>query len=286
MTDEKLEKILQQTLIPEVADEDIYLYRKVRKSRKKFVKIFAAVAACLALILGINASGTFTIGTDKDTDQTVAENSPFVITCYAKELEKGVSVPLKFAGYDENGYVLNGGEDYESVAYSTGMCFKCEGDNIATVTYSIKGAVFVVSEKKGADIITDYTEYTGEYINAGGTAPEGCKEDENDEENYDIRELSSYTLAYDKQESDTSIFDIKGMKKNKKIYDMLFGFGSVDDKVDGITELTDDVVITCTVTYNNGTSESKEIVLKGMKEAIKNDGEQPYEVADFACELK
>lgn len=42
-----------------------------------------------ALILGINASGTFTIGTDKDTDQTVAENSPFVITCYAKELEKG-----------------------------------------------------------------------------------------------------------------------------------------------------------------------------------------------------
>lgn len=107
MTDEKLEKILQQTLIPKVADEDIYLYRKVRKSRKKFVKIFAAVAACLALILGINASGTFTIGTDKDTDQTVAENSPFVITCYAKELEKGVSVPLKFAGYDENGYVIN-----------------------------------------------------------------------------------------------------------------------------------------------------------------------------------
>ena len=51
MTDEKLEKILQQTLIPEVADEDIYLYRKVRKSRKKFVKIFAAVAACLALSL-------------------------------------------------------------------------------------------------------------------------------------------------------------------------------------------------------------------------------------------
>ena len=50
MTDEKLEKILQQTLIPKVADEDIYLYRKVRKSRKKFVKIFAAVAACLALI--------------------------------------------------------------------------------------------------------------------------------------------------------------------------------------------------------------------------------------------
>ena len=189
MTDEKLEKILQQTLIPEVADEDIYLYRKVRKSRKKFVKIFAAVAACLALILGINASGTFTIGTDKDTDQTVAENSPFVITCYAKELEKGGSVPLKFAGYDENGYVINQGEDGESIAYNTGMRFKCEGDNIATVTYSIKGAVFWICEKHGNSIITDCTEYTGEYFNAGGFAPEGCKEDETDEENYDIREL-------------------------------------------------------------------------------------------------
>ena len=212
MTDEKLEKILQQTLIPKVADEDIYLYRKVRKSRKKFVKIFAAVAACLALILGINASGTFTIGTDKDTDQTVAENSPFVITCYAKDWKRGY-VPLKFAGYDENGYVINRGEDGESVAYNTGIRFKCEGDNIATVTYSIKGAAFWICEKHGNSIITDCTEYTGKYFNAGGFAPEGCKEDETDEENYDIRELSSYTLAYDKQESDTSIFAIKGMKK-------------------------------------------------------------------------
>lgn len=285
MTDEKLEKILQQTLIPEVADEDIYLYRKVRKSRKKFVKIFAAVAACLALILGINASGTFTIGTDKDTDQTVAENSPFVITCYAKELEKGVSVPLKFAGYDKNGYVINGGEDGESVAYNTGMRFKCEGDNIATVTYSINGAAFWICEKHGNSIITDCTEYTGEYFNAGGFAPKGCKEDETDEENYDIRELSSYTLAYDKQESDTSIFAIKGIKKNKKIYE-LFESDFVDDNVEGITKLTDDVVITCTVTYNDGTSESKEIGLKGIKETIKDDGEQPCEVADFACELK
>ena len=45
-------------------------------------------------------------------------------------------------------------------------------------------------------------------------------------------------------------------------------------------------MITCTVTYNDGTSESKEIGLKGIKETIKNDGEQPCEVADFACELK
>jgi two-component system phosphate regulon sensor histidine kinase PhoR len=85
------------------------------------------------------------------------------------------------------------------------------------------------------------------------------KEDETDEENYDIRELSSYTLAYDKQESDTSIFAIKGMKKNKNIYE-LFESDFVDDNVEGITKLTDDVVITCTVTYNDGTSESKDIM--------------------------
>ena len=183
------------------------------------------------------------------------------------------------------GYVINRGEDGESVAYNTGIRFKCEGDNIATVTYSIKGAAFWICEKHGNSIITDCTEYTGKYFNAGGFAPEGCKEDETDEENYDIRELSSYTLAYDKQESDTSIFAIKGMKKNKNIYE-LFESDFVDDNVEGITKLTDDVVITCTVTYNDGTSESKEIGLKGIKKTIKNDGEQSCEVADFACELK
>lgn len=150
-------------------------------------------------------------------------------------------------------------EDGESVAYNTGMRFKCEGDNIATVTYSIKRAAFWICEKHGNSIITDCTEYTGEYFNAGGFAPKGCKEDETDEENYDIRELSSYTLAYDKQESDTSIFAIKGIKKNKKIYE-LFESDFVDDNVEGITKLTDDVVITCTVTYNDGTSESKDIM--------------------------
>lgn len=101
------------------------------------------------------------------------------------------------------------------------MRFKCEGDNIATVTYSIKGAAFWICEKHGNSIITDCTEYTGEYFNAGGFAPKGCKEDETDEENYDIRELSSYTLAYDKQESDTSIFAIKGIKKIRKFMSYL-----------------------------------------------------------------
>ena len=83
----------------------------------------------------------------------------------------------------------------------------------------------------------------------------------------------------------------KVLKKIRKFNDKSiqgFAFESdfVDDNVEGITKLTDDVVITCTVTYNDGTSESKEIGLKGIKETIKDDGEQPCEVADFACELK
>ena len=44
-------------------------------------------------------------------------------------------------------------------------------------------------------------------------------------------------------------------------------------------------MITCTVTYNDGTSESKEIGLKGIKKSIKIDGEQSCEVADLHVSL-
>ena len=46
MTDEKLNQILQQALTPEVQDEDIHIYKRVRKnSMKNIFKAGIAVAA-------------------------------------------------------------------------------------------------------------------------------------------------------------------------------------------------------------------------------------------------
>lgn len=295
MTDEKLDNILRQALTPDVLDEDIYIYKRVRKKNMKIKRIFKAgiaVAVCAAFIVTANISGVFapkvSVG-DTDTNTTAeATAHPFVLTCYASELKEGVQVPVSLKGDAVYGSGLCGDEDDpNAVSYMIGAQFTCEGENISSITYSINSGAIFVTEAKGDSILTDYEEYTGTELNVPDM---GFVDEDDAPSKYDHHTLSSYTVSYDRQESDTTMFGICGVKSDASIYNAVFGENaSLDDTIAAYTALMDGVEITCTVTYNDGSTDSKVIVVKGCKteSAIENeDGvEEPYDIADFAYEL-
>lgn len=293
MTDEKLDQILQQALTPYIEDDDIHIYKRVRKnSMNKIFKIGISVAACAALVFGVNVSGLFGGYIPDDRNQPgvkaeVANNNPFVLTCFAAELDEGVRVPVSLAGDVDFGSGLCGGEDGVSVSYIIGAKFACEGENIDSITYGINKGAFFVTELKGASIMTNYTDYSGPDLNCPGVAFDDSELEEGMDEyetKYEEHYVSEYTVSYDKQSSDTSMIGICGEKSDATIYNAVFGDVTLEQEVDARTSLMEGVEITCTVNYADGTADSKVIVVKGCVENGGEDGTSEY--ADFAYELK
>lgn len=293
MTDEKLDQILQQALTPDIEDDDIHIYKRVRKnSMNKIFKIGIAVAACAALIFGVNVGGLFGGYASGDRNQPgvqaeITDNNPFVLTCFAAELDEGAQVPASLAGDVDFGSGLCGGEDGSSVSYLIGAKFACEGENIDSITYRINKGAFFITELKGASILTNYTDYSGPDLNCPGVSfDDGELEEGMDESEakYDDHYVSEYTVSYDRQSSDTTMIGICGEKNDATIYNAVFGDVTLDQEVDARTSLMEGVEITCTVNYADGTADSKVIVVKGCVEKGGEDGTSEY--ANFAYELK
>ena len=293
MNDDKLEKILQQTLISDVTDEDILIYKKARRKKmKKTAKAGMAVAACAALILTANFSGVLRNVTD--TEMLDSVENEFTMTCYAAELEAGELVPASLAGETRHGYGLSGGEDGQTVAYCIGNQFKCVGENILSITYSINNGAFCIMEKKGEGIVTSYEQYTGPELNVSGMGfadSELQPGETEDDAKYESIEASSYTVSYDAQESETTMFSICGEKTDANIYNAEFGDGgTIEEEIAANSSLMEGIEITCTVTYTDGTTDSKVIIIKGCEEetAYENEdgSEEKSSFAGFAYTLK
>ena len=165
-----------------------------------------------------------------------------------------------------------------------GAKFACEGEGIDSITYHINKGAFCVTELKGASIMTDYTDYNGPELNCPAI---GFDDEEGMDESgakYEKHYVSGYTVSYDRQFSDTTIIGICGEKTDAAVYHAVFDEMSLEQEVDGHTSLMEGVEITCTVTYADGTTDSKVIVVKGCVEKGGEDG--TYEYVDFAYELK
>ena len=142
MTDERLEQILRQALVPEIDDSEIQVQKKVRNNKIKMKKIIkGGLLACAALAL-IVARG-FANGV-----QDVKSGNFFAITAYAAELPEGVisgdvlTLSAFSAGYGSSEY-LDGrfaisGQNIEKVKISTDKC------NLYTVTSLDKGEEHLV----------------------------------------------------------------------------------------------------------------------------------------------
>jgi hypothetical protein len=281
MTDEKFDQILHQALTPEVADGDIQIDRSVRKRNVKRMVTTGIAAACAALIVAANVGGLFS------ENVVVPLENPFVLTCFAAAMEEGelVQVPEIFSGNSVNGYVVCGGEDYESVSYAIGAEFICEGEEISSITYSINEGAFGVTQLTDDRLITDYVEYSGSELKYPdlGFADEALDHGrEPSESDYEKLFVSEYTVSYDRQSLATAIVGIYGEKTDGSIYQSIFGDGtSQEQNVAGYTAMVDGVEITCTVNYADGTTDSKVIGITGC---VQEEGVDS--MPGFAYELK
>ena len=277
MTDKKLDQILNQALAPEIADTEI----AVKKARRNYhmnriVKIGVSAVACAALIIVGNATAGHYMTHTNQTEQgevTVEEN-PFVICAQAAELTRDNPVYIKEAVSDTFGFMYD--DHGKKAGFILEMPLSVKGDKIKSVTYSIKNGFFeVVDKEKGDSTIIDSSAYEGapsSFVTVEETeegksvtiyaAGEATEEDREARANQ--KALSSYTVAYDKQISDNTVINICGDSVlTEKEMKALYGSADPQETADMYNKMFGDTMITCTVTFADGTTQEQKIGIGG-----------------------
>jgi hypothetical protein len=264
MTDERLDQILKQALSPEVSKEDIRLRERKRgKNMNKRIKKYIATAACAAATVAIAGIAATRNGTTSNFSADTSDDvqNPFTITVYAKELDDTNYVPLVIGG--RQSWALSGNADYGKIYYDILTDFSCQGDNIDTITYRINEGAFDLSEMADDSIIVAEAEYDGaEELRSGNL---GVVESTEGDILSVSRFLQEYTVKYDAQTNDTTSISICGEKTSKELLNAIWSddAGDYEGKAAALDELLEDVRITCTVHFTDGTSASRVITVGG-----------------------
>lgn len=257
-------------------------FQKKAKRGKTVRRTCAAVAACAALVV---AAGSWHAGQPVEQKEVATQNreeytdtilKSFMLTAKAAETGKRIEMtkgkPVAITTEDADSWVLGGNED-GTWSYCFNLPFQCEGENIDSVSYSINRGAFQVVELEGTSIIASGKE-TAESVNSGvigGSDYEAIPTT--------INYYTEYTLDYDRQESDATWINMvrddikfsdpdlpqrenKSDEDVKKVFDELFG----------------DVMITCTVHFTDGTSETIEIEPGVVITTAMKDGEEYRDV--------
>lgn len=258
-------------------------FQKKVKRGKTVRRTCAAVAACAALVV---AAGSWHAGQPVEQSEIAAQDGEehaekisklFMLTAKAAETGKRIEMtkgkPVAVITEDADSWVLGGNED-GTWSYCFNLPFQCEGENIDSVSYSINRGAFQVVELGGSSIIASGKE-TAEPVNSGligGSDYEAIPAT--------INYYTEYTLDYDRQESDATWINMvrddiklsdpdlpqsenKSDEDVKKVFDELFG----------------DVMITCTVHFTDGTSETIEIEPGVVVTTAMKNGEEYRDVA-------
>ena len=257
-------------------------FQKKAKRGKTVRRTCAAVAACAALVV---AAGSWYAGQPVDQKEIATQSGDeytetipklFMLTAKAAETGKRIEMtkgkPVAVTTEDADSWVLGGNED-GTWSYCFNLPFQCEGENIDSVSYSINRGAFQVVELEGTSIIASGKE-TAEPVNSGligGSDYEAIPTT--------ITYYTEYTLDYDRQESDATWINMvrddikfsdpdlpqrenKSDEDVKKVFDELFG----------------DAMITCTVHFTDGTSETIEIEPGVIVTTATKNGEEYREV--------
>ena len=248
--------------------------KKEELDMKRFIKPVAAAAACAAILLGYTVSGNMAVK-EGSSQQNAKDDHAFTMLVNAEELKEDSPV-LTYSGDELNTGWAMSGEDDGTVSYSLATDFACEGENIKTITYRINKGAFQIIKPESVKL-EDYgismseTEELGNVMMLPvGNFPRGILGDESlsDEEqekseNADGYGASEYTLDYTKQKPENVVFNICGKKNMGDAYHKIFGENNtVEDEKAGMDELLGDIVITCTATFTDGTTASREIVME------------------------
>lgn len=166
----------------------------------------------------------------------------FTITACASENEKtlldsGKTVPLKLGpNYTTYGF---SGTDSDGIAFQFYLPqLIVEGENIANITYSVdKYDMAIYNYSYGADGKIDKTNGTTEFG-------------------------KEYTVAYEDQLDKYFRVVVRGeVPSDEKLYHDIFEPDTAEDRVPAINKILDGVTVTCTVTYEDGTTESADIIM-------------------------
>lgn len=252
-------KALFDSVNSETKDNVIVLKPKSKKKRA-----FAAVAACLALAI---AFGAFV---SVNNIPLTKDGGGFIMTVNAE------AIP-------ENGEELIISEDNLSMSlsnsgYSVSFPVICQGNNITSVTYSAENAVLINSSEN-----LQNTEYYTYVTDAPGADIEYSPEKGN---NANTNAYISYTVAYDEQtnpqeECPSVAGDLSFLKNGQErteietalnnLFENSFEGDRAEYKKSIMDKFLNDVKLTVTVNYTDGTFESKNLKV-GCKTAPYTDG--------------
>lgn len=195
----------------------------------------------------------------------------------ATQLSVGKSVPL-LSSDKADSWVL-GGDDANGnvVDYCISMPFTCVGDHIEKITYSINNGAFQIVQPENASIIIDGQLYEGE-LSTGSIG--GDYDEENGglpSKPFETVLYRSFTLDYNRQtDEDTWINICNNRPVSKEVFDTLWGEGKrLEDMNNGIQQMLDNTVITCTVQYSDQTSQTVTIKVGSKVMSCAEAGEEP-----------
>ncbi|MCH5250594.1 MAG: hypothetical protein J1E98_11705 [Lachnospiraceae bacterium] len=264
--------LLQDVDVPEVVQKKADIaFSTIRTEenntmKKVHYKAYAAAAACAALVIFTGISTGFWNRLDSNSQEDENESistieNMFTLKVMAAELEEGEPVVLNVGGND-NSSVL-GATDNGEISYCINAPFTCEGENIETVTYSVNNGAFQIVQPTNESIIVDGQLYNYE-MNTGQIG--GYYSEENNglpSRSYKTFFYKSFTLDYDTQSDDYTWINIcNALPYDSETFNLIWGDeSSAQDTSNGINNLLDNTVITCTVNYLDGTKQSADILV-------------------------
>lgn len=305
MKDKELDQMLKKALTPSIKDDETKIRFGmedcVMRKKRNYIKPAVALVACAALVVGIaygdvaeNIMGTHILSTDLGSSATgkpdAVQNS-FTIKVKAAEvqkLEKGKEAPI--ISQKTNGSSgWSGSEDTKEISYAIESPIVCEGNQIDTITYSVNHGNFSVRQPKDNPCILEGTEYKEE-TEEGKYCDLNIEPGEASKAKLVKKSYSSFTIsAKDQQKVVVYLRDNK--KVSDKVYDRIWNTDlndekNLDVKVEGMNQVLDNLMMTCKITYKDGTSETADIAVKQKvmtyKEAYagKKDDKKIKQIAD------
>ena len=241
--------------------------------RRKFAVIAVSAAACMiAVVTAVSMKGgrmrPVPDVAEIPSDMVSTSEETFTLAIMGAELEKDKPVQLvsdssliteKYAG----DWMIEGREG-SGVSYCITVPFTCRGNNIKNVTYSINNGAFQIVQPTEESIIVDGQLYDG-VLNTGSI---GGYDDESIDGTpvsvpaYETLLYRSFTLDYQKQSDEKTWINIcNECPDNGELESMIFGDTTLESKNQGIQNMLDHTVVTCTVNYTDGTSKSADVLV-------------------------
>lgn len=254
------EKDKAKALFYEVKDEK---KPKVRVVRRLF-KLTVAIAASLAIILTANTVIPMLQNSFENISGNIVSDNSFSLTVCAKEMtETGKVFSDKYQSASDIAWDTEDG----GVVFGFVFPVECKGENIDTITYKIKEGAFMISNPKGETVVID-----GEKMKNNLILPERSKENlSKDIFTYELEYYKSFTVKYNNQFSDETCIDVVGtsdiwseekLSQYKKLGCSIYSMRDSLKKEKEVWDfLTKDQGISCTVTYKDGSTETKNIVI-------------------------